>query len=79
MPACLHQSMEISEKDAQSMGWGATSFGGQQSDELLWGSLDLINVSDCEQQYSEDTDELPNGIVSSQICAGDPTKTRDTW
>lgn len=79
MPACLHQSKEIRDKNVQAMGWGATSFGGQSSDELLKGFLSIVENSECQKHYSEDTDELRDGVISSQLCAGDSTRTRDTW
>lgn len=43
MPACLYQFDAINETKAEAMGWGATSFGGQSSDELLKGFLNLVN------------------------------------
>jgi hypothetical protein len=61
------------------LGWGAKSFGGDSSDELLKGFLNLVSNFDCNENYSADTDELPRGIISSQICAGDLSKQKDTW
>lgn len=62
-----------------AMGYGATSFAGELSEELLKGDLNLFKNSECQHQYSDDVDDLPNGIISSQICAGDSSRARDTW
>lgn len=61
------------------MGWGTTSYGGETSDNLIKGFLDLVDNAACNESYSEDVDILPDGIVSSQICAGDSTGVKDTW
>lgn len=61
------------------MGWGATSYGGSTSNELLKGYLMLVNSTVCNKSFEDDTDNLPKGIVESQICAGDSTRLRDTW
>jgi hypothetical protein len=79
MPACLYQSDVINETTAEAMGWGSTSFGGKSSDELLKGFLNLVNTTTCNEHYYDDTEELPTGIISTQICAGDSTRRRDTW
>jgi hypothetical protein len=79
MPACLNLESEIKDKFAEAMGWGTKSFGGEKSDELLKGFLNLVSNSICNANYSDDLDELPKGITSSQLCAGDPTRERDTW
>ena len=77
-PACLYQSHEVKETVALAMGWGTTSFAGSTSNELLQGNLTIVKSSDCNNQYEDDTDDLPQGIISSQICAGDETRKRDT-
>jgi hypothetical protein len=79
LPACLYQSALVDETLAQAMGWGSTSFAGETSDHLLHGFLNLVDSIECNSQYSDDTDDLPNGIIESQICAGDSTRKKDTW
>lgn len=61
------------------MGWGATSYGGQVSDELLEGSLERIENEECSISYTEDVEELPLGITSAQVCAFDKFRQKDTW
>lgn len=79
LPACLYQFHSVNRTSARVIGWGATSFGGPTSDDLIKGDLDLFSDADCNESYSEDTDELPSGIISSQICAGDAKRKKDTW
>lgn len=77
---CLYQSETIEEVKAEGIGWGATSVGGKSSDELLKADLDLFSIQECSESYSpDDDDDLPQGIISSQLCAGDVTRQRDTW
>lgn len=78
-PACLYQSDDVKNAFAVAMGWGATSFAGKSSNDLLKGYLDIISNVDCNKSYENNDDVLPQGIISSQICAGDPKKERDTW
>jgi hypothetical protein len=49
------------------------------SDDLLKATLDITPNTNCSIFYTDNTDELPNGIIQSQVCAGDATKKRDTW
>ena len=77
-PACLYQQSNDPET-VEGMGYGQTSFGGQQSNALLKGFLTIVNYSQCNQSYEDDSIELPQGITSSQICAWDPEGNRDTW
>ncbi|KAL7020944.1 hypothetical protein ACKWTF_011686 [Chironomus riparius] len=77
-PACLYQQSNDPET-VEGMGYGQTSFGGQQSNALLKGFLTIVNISQCNQAYEDDSLELPQGIISSQICAWDPEGNRDTW
>lgn len=79
MPTCLFTFPDTNETFGEAMGWGAKSFGGETSDELLKGVLKFIPNTECNENYSEDTDNLPGGILSSQICAGDPSRQKDTW
>lgn len=74
----MYTSDEIKETSAVAMGWGATSFAGASSESLLKGSLNLISNHECNQSYA-DEDNTPDGIIPSQICAGDPKKEKDTW
>lgn len=78
-PACLFQESNDPDKTVEAMGYGQTSFGGQQSNELLKGFLTIVNKSQCNTAYEDDSLELPQGITSSQICAWDPQGKRDTW
>jgi len=78
-PACLFQGSNDPDKTVEAMGYGQTSFAGQQSNELLKGFLTIVNNSQCNTAYEDDSLELPHGIISSQICAWDPQGKRDTW
>lgn len=78
-PACLYQHPEIDTYKAEVLGWGTTSFAGQTSDELQKASLDIYPNNNCSKFYEQDNDDLPNGIIQTQMCAGDATKKRDAW
>lgn len=75
----MYQSSIINETIVQAMGYGSTSYGGEVSDELLEGYLDIVGEEECKKSFSDEDDILPNGILSSQICAGDKSRQRDTW
>ncbi|CRL05183.1 CLUMA_CG018098, isoform A [Clunio marinus] len=77
-PACLYQSSEVEETVGQAIGWGATSYAGQYSDKLLKGDLNFVSNFECNKSYNEEPDHLPYGIISSQVCAGDSSRQRDT-
>lgn len=79
LPACLSNAKEHREETAEAMGWGSTQYGAPGSDELLKGFLSLVSNAKCNESYNEDADQLPRGIVGTQMCAVDPTKQQDTW
>lgn len=60
------------------MGWGATSFAGLYSRYLLHVSLSVVNKSECNKHY-KDEPEVPEGLISSQLCAWDENGKKDTW
>lgn len=79
-PACLHQTDDdLSQYTPTAMGWGQTSFGGKPSNTLMKGLLNFVSNSECNKHYNDEREELPNGIINSQICAWDPNGKRDTW
>ncbi|XP_070507432.1 serine protease snake-like [Chironomus tepperi] len=78
-PACLYQSRKDPIHQVEAMGYGHTSFGGQQSNSLLKGYLNIVDNEQCNRSYEDDKLELPNGITQQQICAWDPEGKRDTW
>lgn len=78
MPACLHQEdNDLTGYAARAMGWGSTSFGGMTSSKLLHGFLSVINKNECNKHY-KDEPEIPEGLISSQLCAWDENGERDT-
>lgn len=78
-PACLSQSANDPIQAVEAMGYGQTSFAGPQSNALLKGFLTIVNNSKCNQDYGDDSTDLPQGITTAQICAWDPDGNRDTW
>jgi len=77
IPACLQLDDEFLGNSVLSMGWGRTSYGGEQSDVLLKFPLELVSNEECNEYY-EDQPSLPDGIIASQICAWDPEGKIDT-
>lgn len=57
-------------------GWGYTEAAGQTSDELMKVELDIINNPQCNSYFEEG--KLDQGIVSSQLCAGVLSGSKDT-
>ncbi|XP_069688917.1 venom protease-like isoform X2 [Periplaneta americana] len=61
-------------------GWGYLSFGGERSPVLQEVSVTIFNNSDCTKAYSSPIvprRNYPEGIISSQLCAGDPNGGKD--
>ncbi|PSN46607.1 Venom serine protease Bi-VSP [Blattella germanica] len=61
-------------------GWGYLSFGGERSPVLQEVSVIIFNNSDCTKAYSSPPvprRNYPEGIISSQLCAGDPNGGKD--
>jgi len=77
-PACMQTKKAIGTDSFVSMGWGATSRGGEGSKELLKVNLTLASNEECNV-YFRNQPGLPQGIISSQICAWDPIGRQDTW
>lgn len=76
-PACLWQRYDIEYGSAIATGWGLTRDRGQVSSELLKVSLKVITNQRCDG-YFQRFNALKNGIIDSQLCAGDDVEERDT-
>lgn len=76
-PACLWQTQNIEYRSAIATGWGLTRDRGQSSNELLKVSLKLITNRQCDG-YFQRFNALKDGIIDSQLCAGDDIEERDT-
>lgn len=76
-PACLWQTFNINYESAIATGWGLIKDRGLPSEELLKVSLKLITNERCDSLY-ERFNALRNGIVKSQLCAGDDYEEKDT-
>lgn len=80
-PACL-PSLDLIEEYQTSLiaiGWGHTSFAGQESSHLKKVSLQPYLYADCAHltEYSENSELLPFGLQNSLLCAGSHEK-KDT-
>lgn len=76
-PACLWQTHHIGYGSAIATGWGLTRDRGQPSNELLKVSLKFIENQRCDGFFQR-FNALKNGIIDSQLCAGDDVEERDT-
>lgn len=76
-PACLWQKFDVSYKSGIATGWGLTRDRGRQSDELLKVQLNFISNERCNGFYQR-FQALKDGIIDTQICAGDDIEERDT-
>lgn len=76
-PACLWQSYNFDYASVIATGWGLTRDRGKPSDDLLKVSLKVIDNQRCGSIF-EQYQALRNGILGSQMCAGDDVEERDT-
>lgn len=76
-PACLWQSNNFNYPSVIATGWGLTRDRGNPSDDLLKVSLKVIDNRRCTSIF-ERYQQLRQGILDSQICAGDDVDERDT-
>lgn len=59
------------------MGYGATSFAKAPTQRLTDFNLTIVENNDCNQRLPQ-LDEVPHGIIESQVCAQDFIMHRDT-
>nr|XP_036217963.1 trypsin-1-like isoform X2 [Bactrocera oleae] len=76
-PACLWGDPD-SAHNVTAMGYGNTQFAGVSSPLLMKTNLFTIENSECQLHYEPDSGVLSDGILSTQICAKDHEKLRDT-
>ncbi|XP_055301455.1 serine protease snake-like [Sitodiplosis mosellana] len=76
-PACLWQKFDIKYPSGIATGWGLTKDRGRPSDELLKVQLNFITNERCNGFYQR-FGALKNGIIDSQLCAGDDVEEKDT-
>ncbi|XP_069967749.1 trypsin-1 isoform X1 [Bactrocera oleae] len=76
-PACLWGDPG-SAHNVTAMGYGNTQFAGVSSPLLMKTNLSTIENSECQLHYEPDSGVLSDGIISTQICAKDHEKLRDT-
>lgn len=76
-PACLYTKKTFDRTQALATGWGRTDFAGDNSEKLMKVSLNIYSTQQCHRPYRNNKD-LPNGIVSSMICAGEIKGGKDT-
>ncbi|XP_011181920.2 serine protease Hayan [Zeugodacus cucurbitae] len=62
---------------AFAMGYGATSFARAPTNRLTDFNLTIVENDDCNQRLPQ-LDEVPRGIIESQVCAQDFVMQRDT-
>lgn len=81
-PACLSAEPDNSVQKLTICGYGVSNTTTKsKSNVLLKAQVNAMNIEDCTK-YFEDfswyTDELPKGIVKSQLCAIDLENNSDT-
>lgn len=76
-PACLWQSYDINYPSVTATGWGLVKDRGVASTNLLKVSLKVISNEQCSPVYNRYS-SLRQGIVESQMCAGDDSEEKDT-
>ncbi|KAH8373234.1 hypothetical protein KR009_008035, partial [Drosophila setifemur] len=73
---CLWYEEELANTLVTAIGYGQTSFAGLSSAQLLKVPLQRVSNDVCQFHYS--SEQLTRGLLSSQLCAGDDSGTRDT-
>ncbi|KAJ8976561.1 hypothetical protein NQ317_014214 [Molorchus minor] len=76
-PACLYTKNEIPDVLATATGWGRTDYAAENSDRLRKVTLDIYDNNLCSKTYQKEKD-LPNGVSSNMLCAGEIKGGRDT-
>ncbi|KAJ8945606.1 hypothetical protein NQ314_009133 [Rhamnusium bicolor] len=69
-PACLYTKEEILLSSGVATGWGRTDFAGENSDKLRKVTLNIYERDKCAKTYQQNKD-LPLGITSNMLCAGE--------
>ncbi|KAG5333248.1 SNAK protease, partial [Acromyrmex charruanus] len=80
-PACLEIESQVPGKSAIASGFGKTSYESSiGSNELMKVQLNYISEDECKKTYAEDlgTRRLPDGLISSLLCAGIMEGGKDT-
>jgi serine protease immune response integrator len=73
----LYQNEVIVETKFLISGWGNQEFGGSSSNELLKAEVDRVDQETCSAKYATD-EQIPQGILKSQLCAGDKAGKADS-
>ncbi|XP_050744770.1 serine protease snake isoform X2 [Drosophila biarmipes] len=76
-PARLWPKHDIPYGKLHTMGYGSTGFAQPQTNILTELDLSVVPVDQCNTSLPAD-DSAPQGILTSQICAHDYEKNRDT-
>nr|XP_023023062.1 complement C1r subcomponent-like [Leptinotarsa decemlineata] len=77
-PVCLYTKSIIDYPTGVATGWGKTEFAGDNSNKLMAVTLDIYPNERCSKIAEVDSDQLPNGITSNMLCAGDIRGGSDT-
>ncbi|XP_016937311.3 trypsin-1 [Drosophila suzukii] len=75
-PTCIWAEKEIANSLVTAIGYGQTSFAGLSSAQLLKVPLKGVSNEECQVHYQ--VDQLAQGLLGTQMCAGDVSGERDT-
>ncbi|XP_017086132.1 serine protease snake [Drosophila eugracilis] len=75
-PTCIWTEKELANSLVTAIGYGQTSFAGLSSAQLL--KVPLLSVSNGECQVHYQVDQLAQGLLGTQMCAGDISGEKDT-
>uniref|UniRef100_W8B4R8 Serine protease snake n=2 Tax=Ceratitis capitata TaxID=7213 RepID=W8B4R8_CERCA len=76
-PIRLWTQSDLPLATAFAMGYGATSFARAPTQRLTDFNLTIVGNDDCNRRLPQ-LDEVPRGIIESQVCAQDFVMQRDT-
>ncbi|EDV46352.1 serine protease snake [Drosophila erecta] len=75
-PICIWTQKELANTLVTAIGYGQTSFAGLSSAQLLKVPLLSVSNEECQPHYQKA--QLAEGVLGTQMCAGDITGERDT-
>ncbi|XP_054726239.1 serine protease snake-like [Anastrepha obliqua] len=76
-PACIGENVLLDNENITAIGYGHTIFGGRSSEDLLKAYLIIVSNEVCQRHY-RDNEQLPKGLMDTQLCAQDKQFGRDT-
>lgn len=76
-PACLQVEKNIPTAKAIATGWGRTQHAGIGSDNLLKVTLEMFNISECNESYKYVNKSSRKNVGNTNYCVADTSPIED--